>query len=373
MLEYLNNTDNDQVLNEDIPDVKTSNGNDLPTQEPFVPGMMDIMSLFPTDYASMLDDMMQDFVPDDDMNFLSLSSGSPVPFLTDAGYSLLESKSASMAMDLYTIHCTLASTDATYNDTFDPQQAESVLCVDNLRSYIATFFRLSHLHFPIVHYPTFGTMDTSKCLLLTVIMCGAYRSAPMPDTVAILGYLRLAEEYVFREIEFAMGTSPPGPPTPENLQILQAGIMNLYLLFLTNDRGSRRRGQVQRLPRLVAAVRHFGLNKMRRTPGVEWYKFIYEETCLRYVCLPSCDRLANVLQCRIVDSHRRFSPCFHVQLSPRGKHAGDDLQPALSSQAVGCSGHGCFHRAPRGPCSYKWTSVAATDSVDPKLHCLSFR
>lgn len=312
MVEYLNTTDNDQVLNADIPEVKASNSNERPIQDLFVPDMMDIMSLFPTDYASMLDDMMQDFVPDDDLNFLSLSSASPVPFLTDAGYTLLEAKSASMAMDLYTIHCTLASTDATYNDTFDPQQAESVLCVDNLRSFIAAFFRLTHFHFPIVHYPTFGTMDTSKCLLLTVIMCGAYRSPSMPDTVACQGYLRLAEEYVFREIEFAMGISPPGPPTPENLQILQSGIMMLYLLLMTNNRSARKRAQIQRLPRLVAAVRHFGLIKMRRTPGVEWYKFIYEETCLRYADLTCCDNLANILQCRILDSHRRLAPCFHV-------------------------------------------------------------
>ncbi|CEJ79863.1 hypothetical protein VHEMI00078 [[Torrubiella] hemipterigena] len=293
MLEYFH-TSKEEAVNEEVPEsdcnlqphhakktIQSQQQQQQQQQPHDMPSFDDIMGIFPSNYSSMLDDAYHSFVPDDDFDIMSISDKSPVPILTDSGFELLEARSMTLVQDLHAIHTQLYNTDPTYDLDFDVAAAESVLCAENMRSFIATFFRLSHVHFPIVHYPTFGTQETIKSLLLIIVVAGAYRSPPLDDALDCQSYLRLAEEYVFNELEQAVQTSDIHQPSPEVLQTLQAGIIANYLLCLSNNIPGRKRTHTERLPKMVAAVRHFGLCNMRHVPGVDWEKFIYNETCIR--------------------------------------------------------------------------------------------
>lgn len=283
MLDYLDTNNNDNAVTDDVPELGQNVQSHF-EKEQSVMDFDDIMSIFPSDFTSMLNQAVYNFMPDSedgDFEMLSLSDSSPIPIFTDGGFELLGARSASLIEELYNLHCDLTTSGAPYSSAFDLAEASSVFRAENLRTFAATFFRLTHVHFPIIHYPTFGTTETSKTLLLSVVMSGALRSSPLNDALAARRYTRLAEEYIFGFIDRSITSPAVLPPPMEVLQALQAGVIILYVLLVGNHAPSANRGRSLRLPKLMSAIRHFRLTSTRHVPGLDWNTFIYNETCIR--------------------------------------------------------------------------------------------
>ncbi len=280
MLEHLVN---DRSINERIPDMSYL-GENMTHRTP--PEIDDMMSIFPMNFASLLDDAFRDFDAKEDLDMLSLDDVPAVPVFSPASAARLEDISASLISELQDLNKELRATDPTYNDRFDINDVATALSANNLKRFAANFFRLSHLHFPIIHIPTFGLQDEPKAFLLVLAIQGAFRCPPLDDVLAARGLLRLAEEYVFRELQDAVAVRSTGLPSLPTLQILQSALIIVYLLVINNSVTSRRQSRAKRIPVLVAAVRYYGLANVRHDQTTDWQEFIYRETCIRYVpCL----------------------------------------------------------------------------------------
>lgn len=274
---------NDRSINDRIPDMSYLGDN---TTHGSPPEMDDMMSFFPMNFASLLDDAFHDFDANQDMDMLTLDEVPMVPYFSPALAARLEDISASLISDLQDLNNELRATDPTYNDPFDINDVTTALSPNNLKRFAANFFRLSHLHFPIIHLPTFGLQDEPKAFLLVLTIQGAFRCPPLDDVLAARGLLRLAEEYVFRELHDAVAVRTTGLPSLPTLQILQSALIIVYLLVINNSVTSRRQSRAKRVPELVTAVRYYGLANVRHDQTSDWQEFIYRETCIRCV-LPS--------------------------------------------------------------------------------------
>lgn len=281
MLEYFAVSDNDGSINEDVSE-DAANVRAQYDEMRNLQDLADVATLFPDQYQSMLDDVLASFSPDEDLDMLSLSTlASPIPALTDDGFARLEARCDDLIDILKSIRDSLPEETSS---AFDIEQAKSVFNTESIRAYTATFFRYGHVHFPIIHPSTFGDEDTSTPLLLAVIMGGAFRSTPSKQTHLARSFFYLIEEYIFRKIEGLAQLHPsPTPPSTETLQLLQAGIMIVYLMFLTNYAPARKRGRLYRLPQFIAAVRTYELFSKQFPPSRNWKDFVYEETTIRYV------------------------------------------------------------------------------------------
>lgn len=279
MLEYFAATDNDgsinEVVSEDAANVRAQYDEMRNMQD-----LADVATLFPEQYQSMLDDMLASFSPDEDLDMLSLSmSSSPIPALTDDGFARLEARCGSLIDVLESVRDGLPEDAAT---AFDMTDAKSIFNPESIRAFTATFFRFGHVHFPIIHPSTFGDENTSTPLLLAVIMGGAFRSTPSKQTNLARSFSYPIEEYIFSKIN-TLSQLPPSssPPSTETLQLLQAGIMMAYLMFLTNYPPTRKRGRLHRLPQLIAAVRGLELFSKQFSLSRNWKDFVYQETTVR--------------------------------------------------------------------------------------------
>ncbi|TQV97897.1 Fungal transcriptional regulatory protein [Cordyceps javanica] len=293
MLEHMAN--DTSVVTERIPDMSFLSGgagDDLsaPPQAQATSSDMpsDLMELYPWNYATMLDDAMFNFGDAEDFNMLSLDEFPSVPGLSPS-FSSSSSASSSEGMEdtslllvnaLHDLHNELCTGDPTYSEPFDVQAVSTALSATNLRRFAATFFRLSHVHFPIVHIPSFRS-TSSRSLLLSLVIQGAFRSPPLDDVLTTRGLLRLAEEYVFRELQDSLALGTTRLPTTPTLEALQAALVIVYLLAINNSVSSRRQSRVRRIPELAWAVRHLDLMNVRHMPDEDWQLFIYRETCIR--------------------------------------------------------------------------------------------
>ncbi|OHF01917.1 hypothetical protein CORC01_02795 [Colletotrichum orchidophilum] len=249
----------------------------MPTQYP--PNMLidDDFNFLPYGFPSTFAPELIDF---NALNVLSeniLSNATVSPFVPES----LELQSAEIISDLQELHQTMVVTNQWYDGTFDLDTATSVLSAGNLCQFAATYFRVSHLDFPIVHRPDFGNDDTTKQLLLAVGLSGSLRSPPSDDVLAARGYLSLAEEYIFRCLERLM---PPGSApefTHELGETLQAALMIHSLQFFRNDVATRRKNKTQRLPLLVSAVRVLGLAQTKHAPIFQYEEFVRNESKIR--------------------------------------------------------------------------------------------
>ncbi|KAJ6781406.1 hypothetical protein PWT90_02243 [Aphanocladium album] len=268
------------VTTERIPDMSfLSSGpssRETPSEVP------DLMELYPWNYATMLDSAMFDFDDTEDINMLSLDDGmfSSVPGFSPASSEGIEDTSLFLVNSLHDLHNDLCISDPTYSEKFDVNAVSVALSATNLKRFAATFFRLSHIHFPIVHIPSFRS-TSSKSLLLSLVIQGAFRSPPLDDVLTTRGLLRLAEEYVYRELQDSIALGNTQLPTTATLETLQAAVVIAYLLAINNSVSSRRQSRVRRVPELAWAVRHFDLMNVRHMPDEDWQLFIYRETCIR--------------------------------------------------------------------------------------------
>ncbi|KAK2001059.1 hypothetical protein LX36DRAFT_571038 [Colletotrichum falcatum] len=191
------------------------------------------------------------------------------------------SRADEIASDMHDLHDSLATTDPWYDGSFDLNTAKSVFSAENLCKFSATFFRVSHLDFPIIHRAEFGTDRTHKLLLLAVALSGSLRCPPSDDVLAARGFVTLAEEYIFRGLGRLV---PPGSApefTHEVQETLQAALMIHCIQFFRNNVASRRRNRTQRLPALVSAVRCLGLAQTRRGSGFPYEEFSLNESKIR--------------------------------------------------------------------------------------------
>lgn len=288
MLEHMAN--DTSVVTERIPDMSFLSHEPSTSHETQTsPDALDLMELYPWNYATMLDDAMFNFDSAEDINMLSLDDADmlfpSIPGFSpsSSGTDGMEDTSLHLVSALHNLHNELSASDPTYSETFGLHAVRGALSATNLKRFAATFFRLSHVHFPIVHIPSFRS-TSSRSLLLSLVIQGAFRSPPLDDVLTTRGLLRLAEEYVFRELHDAVarGTTLHLPTTP-TLEALQAALVVVYLLAINNSVSSRRQSRVRRIPEIAWAVRHLDLMNVRHMPDEDWQLFIYRETCIRYV------------------------------------------------------------------------------------------
>lgn len=285
MLEHMAN--DTSVVTERIPDMSflssdPSSRDTQPSAE-----VTDIFDIYPWNYGTMLDDAMMNFDGSDDINMLSLGDDiPPVPGWSPSSSEGMEDTSLFLVNSLHDLHTELCASDPTYTEKFDVNAVSRALSPTNLKRLAGTFFRLSHVHFPIIHIPSFGRSTSSKSLLLVLVIQGAFRSPPLDDVLTTRGLLRLAEEYVFRELQDSIALGTTQLPTIPTLEALQAALVLVYLLVINNSVSSRRQSRVRRLPELAWAVRHFDLANVRHMADEDWELFIYRETCIRYANPP---------------------------------------------------------------------------------------
>lgn len=286
MLDYFRESDNDGATNVEISDLRHEQRQRQPSDE--APHEADLAwdylgNYLPSNYAWMFS---ADIPADSDFNrnvsTTNAAEMGQVPVLTDGGFAILRSERSFMLEELHQLHCRLVSVDPSYQISFDMIKAQSDLSVENLQFFMAGFLRFGHPHMPIVHYPTCGELDTSWVLVLALVMGGAVRADTSETTLAVLHYFRLVEEYAFSEMDKAvMSSTRMQPPTKTVLQTLQAGIIIISHMVSTGDTTARLRVRALRLPKLVSAVRHFGLAATQYKPGADWSDFIYHEMCVR--------------------------------------------------------------------------------------------
>ncbi|OAQ96917.1 hypothetical protein LLEC1_05300 [Akanthomyces lecanii] len=246
MLEPMANDTN--VVTERIPDMSflsnDPNGDREPQASADVP---DLMELYPWNYATMLDDAMFNFDGTEDINMLSLDDDdvdalfpAVSSFTPSSGERGMEDTSLHLVNALHDLHNELRASDPTYSEAFHPHAVRAALSATNLKRFAATFFRLSHVHFPIVHIPSFRC-TSSRSLLLSLVVQGAFRSPPLDDAALVI----------------------------------------VYLLAINNSVSSRRQSRVRRIPEIAWAVRHLDHMSVRHMPDEDWQLFIYRETCIR--------------------------------------------------------------------------------------------
>lgn len=228
----------------------------------------------------MLDDIIDSFDPKQNSDLLSPTRRSPIPiFSDDVGFDMLTRMSDAIVGELHAFHQTLPATD----DNFDVHQARVVLCADHLRAFCATFFRISIIYVPIIHYATFGMPDTSMILVLAVAITGAFRSTPINHALLARGYGELVDKYILSKLEQLIASEQH--LTTQGLQILQAALLVQHRLNMDN---AFLKSRLQTLPILTRALRHFKLHELQYQPGLDWQQFITNETIIRYVSITVC-------------------------------------------------------------------------------------
>lgn len=180
--------------------------------------------------------------------------------------------------ELHALHMRLED-DKLYDGTFDVNHARCVFTTENRQAFIANYYRYTHIDFPITHQPSFDPATVSPVLLLILFLCGSMY-VPKSSLAMTRGFFRIAEEYVFRQLEELMGIE--GKPGESALlyETLQAALLIHCLQYSMRDEVTRRRNRTKRLPALVSAVRTLGLPQVTHSePG--WRQFIQQETKLR--------------------------------------------------------------------------------------------
>ncbi|KAL0943188.1 transcription factor, partial [Colletotrichum truncatum] len=223
------------------------------------------------------------------------------PFSPEA----IEGRAAALLYELQELHNALKVCEPWYDGEFDLAIASSVFSAHSLCQFAATYFRVSHLDFPILHRPFFGTERTTKTLLLAVGVAGALRSPPSDDALAARGFLGLVEEYIFRTLHRQMPYGSTPEYTDELEESLQAALMIHSVQFFRNDTATRRKNRTLRLPTLVSAVRCLGLAQTRHKPVFEYEDFVRNETRIR---LATWLALADWQQCGMSNAPPTMTP-----------------------------------------------------------------
>ncbi|KAK5994657.1 Transcription factor [Cladobotryum mycophilum] len=207
-----------------------------------------------------------------------------IPALTADGDEVMQRNANIIIQELQGLHSDLIVNDPSYNEDFDVEKAKAVFSPTSMKIFIVTFFRLGHVHMPLVHMPSFGTNETSAVLILALSLGGALRAPPRDDTLCAWCIFRIAEEYIFRRLAKIVASNAAGKSTRhsnELLEAFQAALLMQVILFLINDAHTRRRSRLLRVPVLVDTARTLGLMSTKRSENPSWNQFVFEETCIR--------------------------------------------------------------------------------------------
>ncbi len=277
MQHYLNVGNNDGSFNENVPDSESAPDYSAdPARD-----IGDTLALLPTEHTAILDEAIGAFTPDEDFEMLFLSAPSPIPALTEAGCEVLVAKAALLAKGLEALHYKLQAIDPAFAGPHDIGKVGQVFCAEKIKFFASAFFRLTHVHFPLVHYPTFGVPESSAFLILAVTIFGATRCAPVNHTIQAKKFTKLADEYIFLELE-RLNACKPQLLAFSQLQTLQAAVaMTSNFMMNHNDWSLRERARLRRLPTLICSIRHFQLTEISNKPTLDWHQFIFDETAVR--------------------------------------------------------------------------------------------
>jgi hypothetical protein len=205
---------------------------------------------------------------------------------------------------LSSLHHSLVSDDPTYTGTFDPSLAAQLFTRANREAFVAAYFRHTHKDLPLIHRPSFDVDTTAPALVLLVFLCGAQYCPPRDCVLALPRFLRIADEWVFREVQArlqqflraegegegedpvqVLGGNAEGRERALH-ETLQAALLMQGLIFVVNDPAGRKRNWVTRRPALVDAVRRLGLTRARHTQRgggkPDWERFVRDEIRIRF-------------------------------------------------------------------------------------------
>ncbi|KAL2195411.1 hypothetical protein P885DRAFT_70512 [Corynascus similis CBS 632.67] len=214
---------------------------------------------------------------------------------------------------LASLHNTLTATDPSYaavgTTAFVEALAASVFSRANRDILVATYFRFTHHHLPLLHRPSFNPQTSTPAVVLAVFLCGALYAPPRDSILAVRrrgsSLFPLAEEYVFRQLEACIasherrttkrrneavgGILEGGEPEEEKemYETFQAALLVHGAQFLMNDPAARSAAWMARRPALVDAARRLGLTSARHTQHVvvgdrvDWERWVRDETRIR--------------------------------------------------------------------------------------------
>ncbi|KAK0633980.1 hypothetical protein B0T14DRAFT_84800 [Immersiella caudata] len=239
---------------------------------------------FPSGADPLLDSTCQLWLPDD---MLNLTSNPLLPTGTAEPEPILES----IITSLHAVHTTLLQTDPTYDSVFDLSQAQLVFTPTNRALLVTRYFQHTHREFPLTHRPSLDLSTVSPGLLLAFFLSGSMFMTPAMCARGMVSacrvFMRVAEEFVFRELEQKMARVSEDGKVVEDVELyeaLQAALLVHCTQFSLQDVEARKRNRTTRLPVLVGAVRTLGLMKVRHAAQEEmpgWEAFVREETRLR--------------------------------------------------------------------------------------------
>ncbi|KAF2138416.1 uncharacterized protein K452DRAFT_276785 [Aplosporella prunicola CBS 121167] len=166
---------------------------------------------------------------------------------------------------------------------FPLDAAKTVFTAKNLVDYASAYFKHFHHHCPLVHKATFELETAPIHLVLAIFFCGLIRVAPHHDTSTNRSFFCLGEDYIYGLLQNVVANDD-GSSMENDVEIVQAALIMLFLQIASSDAVTRHRIRVNRHPELVASLRALGLMEAKRTVGCSashWKQFITEEIRVR--------------------------------------------------------------------------------------------
>jgi hypothetical protein len=111
-------------------------------------------------------------------------------------------------------------------------------------------------------------------------------------------FYRLADSYVFQQLEDYLYGSSTGKSLATSIEFCQAALLMYALDILpAGDMALQHTAVARRLPTLIAAVRALGFVSVRHGPFEDWEGFIYHEQRIRLVAWTFCADCLATLSC----------------------------------------------------------------------------
>jgi len=168
---------------------------------------------------------------------------------------------------------------------------EKTFTAVNIHDATEDFFSRFHIHFPIIHKPTFCLQNVSLYLLLAVFQIGAIQLAPKDLYYSAEECVDIVEDYIFDAEEFKLlsngDLSLMEAQPSQTLEVLQAASL-MIALGATGTSQKLRQMRSRRFPLLVLAIRTLGLTSTTNNyhaasgpPADVWRAFVASETRIR--------------------------------------------------------------------------------------------
>lgn len=178
----------------------------------------------------------------------------------------------------------------------------SLFSTRNARGFITRFCRKRHYRYQIIHWPTFEPESVSLALLLVVCLTGAAYSFGeeygTTHAVQARSFYRLADSYVFQQLENHLHGSPTNFELATSIELCQAALLMYALDALPAGNMAMQHAAVaRRLPTLIAALRTLGFVNVQHEQPQDWETFIQREQRIRLVAWTFCADCLATLSC----------------------------------------------------------------------------